>query len=117
MDWPERYAGMVQAWAPPPFAFLSARLEKTSIWDLNGSKAESVGPSLKSAPSPVDFQASIQTPFGKYTNTMRRGNEPAAASAALRLARGAKVSRKGSAMDTPMPLRAVRREMGRWIMF
>ena len=29
------------------------------------------------------------------------------------LARGAKVSRKGSAMDTPRPLRAVRRETGR----
>src|ERR1041385_6215704 len=112
MDSPERYAGMVQAWAPPPFAFLSARLEKTSICDLNGSKAQSVGPSLKSAPSPVDFHASIQTPFGKYTNTMRRGN-PLAASAARNLASGASDSKKGSAMVTPTPLRAARREIGR----
>src|SRR5947209_19886221 len=112
MDWREMYAGMVQAWAPPPFAFLSARLEKTSIWDLYGSKAESVGPSLKSAPSPVDFQASIQTPFGKYTNTMRRGN-PVAASAARSGASGVSDSKKGSAMVTPMPLRAARREIGR----
>src|SRR6187551_1566911 len=101
---------MVQAWAPPPFAFLSARLEKTVIWDLNFSNAESVGPSLKSAPSPVDFQPSIQTPFGKYTNTVRRGNAPGAASAARSLLKGTSDSRKGSAMVTPRPLRAVRRE-------
>src|ERR1051325_10871629 len=100
MDAPERYAGIVQARAPPPLAFLSARLEKTSIWDLNGSNAESVGPSLKSAPSPVDFQASIHTPFGKYTITSRRGNPPETVSAARSLVKGAKDSRKGSAMVT-----------------
>ena len=109
---------MVQAWAPPPRALASARLEKTSMLDLKGSSAASVRPKFEIASFAGRFPGLHHDAVGEVDED----HAPGKAIAVGRLRRrgcwrvGAIASRNGSAIDTPRPLRAVRREIGRKVM-